>query len=73
MMPFGLKNAGATYQRLVDKIFKPLIGKIMEVHVDAMITKSKYPTKHLIHLEETFELLRKYKIKLNPEKCMFGV
>lgn len=72
-MFFGLKNAGATYQRLVNKIFKPLIEKTMEVCVNDMITKSKYPAKHMIHLKETFELLRKYKMKLNPEKCVFGV
>ena len=73
VMPFGLKNAGATYQRLVNKIFKPLIGHTMEVYVDDMITKSKEPRDHVKHLEETFELLRKYEMKLNPEKCAFGV
>ncbi|XP_052292054.1 uncharacterized protein LOC127900839 [Citrus sinensis] len=73
VMPFGLKNAGATYQRLVNKVFKPLIGKTMEVYVDDMVTKSKIPKEHVRHLEETFELLRKYKMKLNPEKCAFGV
>ncbi|XP_024033455.1 uncharacterized protein LOC112095582 [Citrus clementina] len=73
VMPFGLKNAGATYQRLVNKVFKPLIGKTMEVYVDDMITKSKILEEHVRHLEETFELLRKYKMKLNPEKCAFGV
>ncbi|XP_024046441.1 uncharacterized protein LOC112100831 [Citrus clementina] len=73
VMPFGLKNAGATYQRLVNKVFKPLIGKTIEVYMDDMITKSKIPMKHVRHLEETFGLLRKYKMKLNPEKCAFGV
>ena len=73
VMPFDLKNAGATYQRLVNKIFKPLIGHTMEVYVDDMITKSKEPRDHVKHLEETFELLRKYEMKLNPEKCAFGV
>ena len=73
VMPFGLKNAGATYQRLVNKVFKPLIGKTMEVYVDDMITKSKIPKEHGRHLEETFGLLRKYKMKLNPKKCAFGV
>ncbi|XP_024035481.1 uncharacterized protein LOC127899240 [Citrus sinensis] len=73
VMPFGLKNAGATYQRLVNKIFKPLIGHTMEVYVDDMITKSKEPRDHVKHLEETFELLRKYEMKLNSEKCAFGV
>ena len=72
-MKFGLKNAGPTYQRLVNKIFKPLMRRTMEVHVDDMITKSKIPKKHVKHLEETFGLLRKYKMKLNPEKCAFGV
>ena len=60
VMPFGLKNVGATYQRLVNKIFKPLIGHTMEVYVDDMITKSKEPMNHVKHLEETFELLRRY-------------
>lgn len=72
-MPFGLKNAGTTYQRLVNKIFKPLIRKTIEVYVDNMITKSKDPAEHMMHLNETFELLWKYKMKLNPEMCMFGV
>ena len=45
----------------------------MEVYVDDMITKSKNPNEHVEHLEETFKLLRKYKMKLNPEKCAFGV
>ena len=72
-MSFGLKNAGATYQRLVNKIFEPLIVRTMEVYVDDMITKLKNPNKHVKHLVETFGLLRKYKMKLNPEKCAFGV
>ncbi|KAH9703019.1 BED-type domain-containing protein [Citrus sinensis] len=66
-------TAGATYQRLVNKIFKPLIGHTIEVYVDDMITKSKEPRDHVKHLEETFELLRKYEMKLNPDKCAFGV
>ena len=72
-MPFDLKNAGATYQRLVNKIFKPLIGRTIEVYMDDMITKSKEPRNHVKHLGETFELLRKYQMKLNPKKCAFGV
>jgi len=73
MMPFGLKNAGATYQRLVNKVFKPLIGKTMEVYVDDMITKSVKENDHAQVLEETFKLLRAYVIKLNLKKCTFGV
>ena len=57
MMPFGLKNAGATCQRLVNKVFKPLIGKTMEVYVDNMITKSVKEGDHTRDLEKTFKLL----------------
>ena len=73
VMPFGLKNVGATCQRLVNKIFKPLISQTMEVYVDDMITKSREPIDHVQHLEETFDLLRKYRMKLNHEKCAFGI
>ncbi|KAL0320398.1 UNVERIFIED_CONTAM: Transposon Ty3-I Gag-Pol polyprotein [Sesamum radiatum] len=72
-MPFGLKNAGATYQRLVDKIFRPQIGRNVEVYVDDMLVKSKKEEDHTKDLEETFSVLRKYKLKLNPTKCAFGV
>ncbi|KAL0414908.1 UNVERIFIED_CONTAM: Retrovirus-related Pol polyprotein from transposon [Sesamum radiatum] len=72
-MPFGLKNAGATYQRLVDKIFRPQIGRNVEVYVDVMLVKSKKAEDHTKDLEETFSVLRKYKLKLNPAKCAFGV
>ena len=73
VMPFGLKNAGATYQRLVTKIFQPLIGKTMEVYIDDMFVKSKERTDHTKHLQETFELLRTYNMKLDPLKCVVGV
>ena len=73
VMPFGLKNAGVTYQRLMNKVFKALIGRTMEVYVDDMITKSKILKEHVRHIEETFRLLRKYKMKFNLEKCAFGV
>ena len=73
VMPFGLKNVGATYQRLVNKIFRPLIRHTMEVYVDDMITKSKNSADHVQHLEETFDLLRKYRMKLIPKKCAFRV
>ena len=73
VMAFGLKNAGATYQRLVNKIFKHLIGKTMEVYVDDMLVKSLDKADHLKHLEEAFEVLRTHKMMLNPAKCAFGV
>jgi ribonuclease HI len=73
VMPFGLKNAGATYQRLVNKIFAHLIGKNIEAYVDDMVVKSKQVGGHIADLEEVFATLRKYRMKLNPTKCMFGV
>ncbi|KAL0411679.1 UNVERIFIED_CONTAM: Polyprotein P3 [Sesamum latifolium] len=73
VMPFGLKNARATYQRLVDKIFRPQFGRNKEVYVDDILVKSKEAHQHVEDLEETFAVLRKYRLKLNPEKCAFGV
>ncbi|RDX83445.1 Retrovirus-related Pol polyprotein, partial [Mucuna pruriens] len=73
VMPFGLKNAGATYQRLMDTIFKEIIGKDMEVYVDNMVVKSSQTKTHFHTLERIFSILRKNQLKLNPEKCSFGV
>ncbi|KAK0585999.1 hypothetical protein LWI29_037658 [Acer saccharum] len=73
VMPFSLKNAGATYQRLVNRIFTRQIGRNMEVYVDDMLTKSVTTEKHSMDLRETFNILKKYKMKLNPNKCMFRV
>ena len=73
VMPFGLKNAGATYQRLVNKMFSKQIGRSMEVYVDDMLVKSKEELTHLDDLKETFATLRQYRMKLNPSKCAFGV
>ncbi|KAL0420855.1 UNVERIFIED_CONTAM: Retrovirus-related Pol polyprotein from transposon [Sesamum latifolium] len=72
-MLFGLKNAGATYQRLVNKIFRPPIERNVEVYLDDMLVKSKEARSHVIDLEETFSILRKYRLKLNLGKCAFGV
>uniref|UniRef100_A0A2N9H0M9 Uncharacterized protein n=1 Tax=Fagus sylvatica TaxID=28930 RepID=A0A2N9H0M9_FAGSY len=73
VMPFGLKNAGATYQRLMNRMFHDQIGRNVEVYVDDMLVKSKEEDGHLDDLRETFETLRKYQMKLNPSKCAFGV
>ena len=73
IMSFGLKNVGATYQRLVTKMFRPLLRKTMEVYIDDMLVKSKERPDHAEHLQEAFELLRVYGMKLNPSKCAFGV
>ena len=73
VMPFGLKNVGATYKRLVTKMFRLLLGSTMEVYIDDMLVKSKQRPDHAAHLQQTFDLLRKYGMKLNPLKCAFGV
>ena len=73
MMPFELKNAGATYQHLVNKLFEPLIGQTMEVYIDNMIMKSETDRDHSCDLQKTFDILRVFNMKLNPKKCVFGV
>ena len=73
VMPFRLKNAGATYQRLVNKMFIKQIERNMEVYVDDTLVKSKEESTHLDDLQETFTTLRQYQMKLNPSKCVFGV
>ena len=73
VMPFGLKNAGATYQRLVNRMFQKQIGATMEVYIDDMLVKSTTVGLHIAHLSEAFQILRNYNMKLNPAKCAFGV
>ena len=73
VMPFGLKNAGATYQRLMNKMFVHQIGRNVQVYVDDMLVKSLRKDNHLDNLRETFDTLRSYNMKLNPNKCAFGV
>lgn len=73
VMPFGFKNVGATYQRLVNQMFKQQIGKTMEVLVDDMLVKSLRVEDHITHLAKMFDILRMYGMKLNPNKCAFGV
>ena len=73
VMPFGLKNARATYQRLVNRMFSHQIRRNVEVYVDNMLVKSNDESNHLDDLRETFDTLSKYKMKLNPIKCVFAV
>ena len=73
VMLFGLKNAGATYQRLMNKMFHNQIGRNVEVYIDDMLVKTKDKANHLEDLEETFKTLRQYRMKLNQSKCVFGV
>ncbi|GKV49619.1 hypothetical protein SLEP1_g56360 [Rubroshorea leprosula] len=73
MMPFGLKNARATYQKLVQIVFKLQIGRNIEVYVDDMIVTSVRAEDHIGDLDETFQNLRRAQMKLNPLKCTFAV
>ena len=73
VMPFGLKNAEATYQRLMNKMFAHQIGRNVQVYIDDMLVKSLREKDHLNNLQETFDTLRSYNMKLNPSKCVFGV
>ncbi|RDY06246.1 hypothetical protein CR513_09793, partial [Mucuna pruriens] len=73
VMPFGLKNAGATYQRAMVALFHDMMHKEIEVYVDDMIAKSKTIEQHIEDLRKLFIRLRKYKLRLNSAKCTFGV
>ncbi|XP_019418534.1 PREDICTED: uncharacterized protein LOC109329312 [Lupinus angustifolius] len=73
VMPFGLRNAGATYQRMMSKVFADQTGEHMEVYMDDMIAKSLPGEDHVTILENIFQQLRKYNMRLNPEKCTFRV
>ena len=73
VMPFGLKNAGSTYQRAATTLLHDMIHKEVEVYVDDMIVKAKEREEHLPNLRKFFERIRKYRLRLNPEKCTFGV
>ena len=72
-MLFGLKNAGATYQRLVNKMFQKQLGESMEVYIDDMLVKVVKAELHIVHLAEAFQVLKHYNMKLNPAKCAFRV
>ena len=73
IMPFGLKNAGSTYQRMMTRMFEPQLGKNIEIYVDDMVVKSKVVTEHLEDLGDIFNVLRTHKLCLNASKCSFGV
>ena len=77
VMPFGLKNAGSTYQRMMTRMltrmFESLLGKNIKIYIDDMVVKSKVVSEHLGDLRVIFEILRSYKLRLNASKCSFGV
>ena len=73
VMPFGLKNAGSIYQRMMTRIFESQLKKNIEIYIDDMVVKSKRVSEHLGDLGAIFEILRTYKLHLNASKCSFGV
>lgn len=73
VLPMGLMNVGVTYQRTMNKIFSKQIGRNLEVYEDDMIVKSEKQRDYIQELRETMETLRKYQLRLNPNKCVFGV
>jgi hypothetical protein len=72
-MPFGLRNAGATYQRCMNHVFGEHIGRMIEAYVDDIVVKTRKASDLLSDLEVTFSCLKAKSVKLNPEKCVFGV
>ena len=72
-MPFGLKNAGSTYQRMMTRMFEPQLGKNIEIYIDDMVVKSRLESEHVNDLENIIEILRRHKLQLNTFKCSFGV
>jgi hypothetical protein len=72
-MSFGLKNAGATYQRAIQACFKRQLNKNVEAYMDDVVVKTRNSDTLIADLEETFASLREYRWKLNPNKCVFGV
>lgn len=73
VMPFGLKNDGATYQQAMQKIFDDMLHKNVECYVDNLVIKIKRRKDHLKDLHSMFDHLRKYQLKMNPLKCAFGI
>ena len=73
VMTFGLKNAGATYQRAMNYIFLDLIGKLVEIYIDDVVVKFASAGGHLEDLRQVLERTRRFGLRMNPKKCAFGV
>ncbi|XP_031095229.1 uncharacterized protein LOC115999523 [Ipomoea triloba] len=73
VMPFGLRNAGATYQRMINSVFEGLLGRSMEAYIDDMLVKSTVRADHPGHLRACFQVMREHRLRLNPKKCTFSV
>ena len=72
-MPSGLKNVGTTNQRMITCMFEPQLRRSIEIYIDDMVFKSKLEFEHINDLKNTFEILRRHKLRLNTSKCSFGV
>jgi hypothetical protein len=72
-MTFSLKNANVTYQKTMNYILHKLIGRIIEIYIDDVVVKSKGYKEHLVDLRETLECARRHALRMNPNKCAFGV
>ena len=72
-MPFGLENAGATYQLMMTRMFQDKIGRTVEAYIDDMVVKSKWEVQHIEDLKGVFKVLWQHKLHLNANKCAFGV
>ena len=73
VMPFRLKNARSTYQKMMTRMFKPQRSKNIEIYIDDMVVKSKVESEHVNGLKNIFEILRKHNLHLNASKCSFGI
>jgi hypothetical protein len=73
VMTFGLKNAGATYQRAMNLIFHDLLGIVLEIYIDDVVAKLDSMYNHLADLRLALERMRRYGFKMNPLKCVFSV
>ena len=73
VMPFGLKNARSTYQRMITRMFEPQLGKNIEVYINYMVVKCKVESEHINNLADIFVTLGRHKLRLNAAKCSFGV
>ena len=73
VMPFGLKNASATYQRMATALLHDIMHNEVEMYVDDMIVKANEREGHIVNLRKFFERIKKYRLRLNPQKCTFGI
>ena len=73
VIPFGLKNVGATNQRVITKIFEPIMDKTVDAYIDDMVVKSRKESDHVQDLTEVFTTLKRHRLRLNAVKCAFGI